>query len=310
MADFNMIPCTRVISVIEDKLSSYQANGLLDTGKFYQEIAYFIAQLGLAVYELKDVIVPVCDSKGELPCDFGYLDSAWLCHHNFEELEGNFPWRNYQDKVVIYSEKECETIEQACGQPNMDGVVVWGSTQGKIIDKVTIKEYIMGNPYSEWNSQYNFSHPKLLALGDKVTKGVCSKNCANLFSHSKEAISIKKQGETYYIYSALKNPVLYIKYYANPIDPETKLPLVPDDFIIQEAIINHLIAFFFETIWTNGDEVDLDKKIQYWQAKARASRDEAVYLSKLPSFNKMIETTRRNRKRFASYEVMNVIHPI
>jgi len=310
MADFNMISCDKLISTVEDRLSSYQANGLLDTGKFYHEIFSFVDQLKLAVYELKDAVVPVCDGKGELPCDFAILDSAWLCNKNHQELEGNFNWRNFQDKVVIYSEKECATVEQACGNPNIDGVVVNGCFGDRVLDRVIVKEYVMGNPYAEWNRQYNFLHPTLLALGDKVTKGICSKGCQNLFCTSKDAISIKKQGDTYYLYSAMKNPLIFIKYYAAPVDPETRLPLIPDDSIFYDALLSHLTAFFFETIWTNGDEVEVEKKVQYWKAKAQVDRDKALYLAKLPSFNKMIETTRRNRKRFASYEIMNIIHPL
>lgn len=319
MADFNMIPCDRVISLIEDKLAGYAANGLLDTGKFYHQIAWFTSQLGLAVYELKDTMITFKDHKGELPCDFTSLDSAWLCHENHCDLTSDttyngkeikpYPWKEFQDKIVIYTHKECDTINQAVSACNQatNGVVINACVKEDIVQKVTIKEYVMGNSWENWNSNYSFT-PRLLKLGNKLTMNYCSKNCKNFRGGGVHDISIRKQGNTFYMYSNLKHPLIFIKYYAGPIDAETGLPLVPDHPIILQALEDYLTFFFFETLWADGQDVNLENKLKYWSDKYKLSLAEARYLSKLPSFNEMVESARRSRSKYYSWEVLYTQH--
>jgi len=308
MADFNLIPCDRLISVLEDRLAGYMANGLLDTGKFYDQINWFNSQMNLAVYEEKDALVVLKDHKGELPCDFYLLDSAWLCHHNHRNIEEGceFPWKEFQSKAVIYNHRECETINQPC-QGLTNGIYINGCTQGDIINKVTIKEYIMGNSWENWNREYHFS-PHLLRLGNKVTYQYCSKHCKNYRGGGHDDISIRKQGSTFYLFSNLKNPLIYVKYYASPIDPETKLPLTPDHPILEKALQDYLTFFFFESIWTDSQDVNVENKIKYWAEKSRESMAEAHYLSVLPSYAKMVENAERSRKKYKSFEIINTIH--
>lgn len=314
MADFSLIPCDRVFAKISDELSSYENNGILDQGKFFSEVKWFANQMGLAVYELDEALVTLNDHKGELPCDFYLLDSAWLCHNNHHNTGecGNFEWKNFQDKVVIYTEKSCETVQQACGTPNWAGIVVNGCEKANVIDRVEVKEYILGNPFNEWNNEISFRHPRLMQLGNKITKGLCSKNSPHLdgnnqrFHHrgGEEDISIHKQGNTSYLYSSIKHPIVYVKYYSYPIHKETGLPLIADDPIMERALQDHLMLYFFKTLYLNGDDVNLENKIKMLKEDAERSMEEARYLSKLPSFARMVVNTRRARRRLRSYEVL------
>lgn len=280
-----------MFSRIRENLSSYTSSGVLDVGKFFFEIKWFISRLGISMYEIDEDVLHLKDFKHELPCNFYLLESAWLCNSNNSTTK---KIDNFQGKVVIYTEKTCEkVIENPCPMP-------YGE---KVLDKITIKEYVQTEP-----RQSTFHSPILLALGNKLTKQVCAKDCRNLFTTSPNDISILRRGNTLQLFSSLKEPTIYIRYYAYPIDEETGLPLIPDEPIIEKALESHLMHYFFKNLWLNGDDPNVQQKIKYLQEESNQNMGEAEYFVKLPSFNKMIETARRQRKRYTSYEVIDSRH--
>ena len=279
----------------------------------YREINWFNSQLNLALYEMKDTMIVFNDHKAQLPCDFFSLDSAWLCHNNHREnLPGKdhpYPWREFQDKIVVYTHKTCDTIVQPnCPLPEANGVVINAFEQGDVIQRVEIKEYVEGNSFEEWNSHGYHHQPHLLKLGNKLTMNYCSKNCKNFRGGGHDDISIKKQGDAYYMYSNLKHPLVFIRYFSSPIDPETQLPLVVDHPIIQKALEDYLIFFFLETMWVDSQDVNLENKLKYYKEKSDRSMADVHYLVRLPSFNRMIENSDRSRRKYHSFEVLYSFH--
>ena len=99
-SEYNLVPTTELFGKIQENLSSYSANGLLDTGRFYSEISLIINKLGIAAYTMKDAIVKLDNFKTELPCDFYLLDSAWLCDEN---PSFSFPMQQ-KPGIVLYTE--------------------------------------------------------------------------------------------------------------------------------------------------------------------------------------------------------------
>ena len=77
-SEYNLVPTTELFGKIQENLSSYSANGLLDTGRFYSEISLIINKLGIAAYTMKDAIVKLDNFKTELPCDFFLLIPLYL----------------------------------------------------------------------------------------------------------------------------------------------------------------------------------------------------------------------------------------
>lgn len=280
-----------LFSRIRENLSSYTSSGVLDVGKFFFEIKWFISRLGISMYELDEDVLHLKEFKHEMPCNFYLLESAWLCDRNNSTTK---KVDNFQGKVVIYTEKTCEkVIEPSCNSYCGE----------QVLDKVTIKEYVQTDP-----SETCFRSPVLLALGNKLTKQACAKDCKNLFTHSPNDISILRRGNSQYLFSSLKEPTIYIRYYSYPIDEETGLPLIPDEPIIEKALESHLMHYFFKNLWLNGDDPNVQQKIQYLQIESNTNMAEAEYFCKLPSFNKMIETARRQRKKFRSFEVIDSRH--
>jgi len=300
-----MIPCDSILARLEDEFASYQANGLLDTGKLLTQIVWFSQHMGIAVFGQEETVLHLKSNKAQLPCDFYLLDSAWLCDARPQNTILNF-----QSKIQVYTEKVCEDVinHGNCYLPNTNNlypVSVSACNMDTPLTKSTITEYV-ASPDSQlvtWNN------PILLKINNKKSVAPnCSKDCQCLFSKCPDEISIKKQGDSFYLYSTLENPIIYVKYYSYPIDKETSLPLVPDDPILQEALYYHLAFYFLSSIWLNGDDVNLESKIKFLSEMKKEKMGDALYLSKLPKFSTMINTARRIRSKWASYEIMGSRH--
>lgn len=295
---FDLVTCDSLFAKIEENLSSYVNNGALDVSRFFPEVKWFIQQMGLAVFEFKEGVLLLEKNRAELPCDFYMLDSAWLCDNNTSELQNYF-----QGKYVFFTERTCETVvnNQTCGA-NPVGYCVDTCNKDKVLDKVTITEYVTGA-----NNVLQYSNFHMLRYNNRKSVGVtCSKNCQNLFSLSPYEISINKQGNTYYLHSNMKEAVIYVKYWRFPMDMETGLPLIPNDAIIQKALEYHLTHWFLVNSWVNGDDVNLENKIKYYQAEKDKWMLEAKIYSKMPSFQNMINITRATRRRWDSYQIQNL----
>jgi hypothetical protein len=305
MGDFNMTSSEPLMGRISDELSSYSANGVLDIGKLWVQLKWFSNLLNLAVYEQKETIINLKDYRAELPCDFFLLDSAWLCGGANVQNQLNF-----QAELVVYTETTNETVgnDVNCALPNSPNSgylnISACNMDTPVYDKVTTKEYIYSgaNPIT-WQNPVLLSYKK-----GKSMRQYCAKDCANLFSRFPQEISINKEGDSYYLYSPMKEAVIYVKYYNMPMDPETKTPLIPDDAILQECLFKHLVYTFIRQIWTNGDDANLENKLKFWKEESELAIAFAMNYAKMPTFNKMVQLGKRSRKKFASYEVMNSKH--
>ncbi len=307
-SEFDLIPCDKLFSRIEENLSSFAANGLLDTEQFYPEVKWMISQLGLGVYEQDSSVVILSDYKVELPCDFYLLDSAWLCSKSKSADIDEVTQSYWQGKSVFFTVRDEKTILQGttCPPPNQTGWCVNACESGNsIIDQVTLTEYVTGASQSviNWNS------PVLLKLNNKKSIGkTCVSDCKNLFYSSPNEISINKKGGSYYLTSNLKDPVIYLKYWRFPMDRETKLPLIPNDAIIERALEDHLTHWLLVKLWTNGEVTEIENKIKYWEQKKINSVDAAKSYAKMPTFLGMANLARKTRRRWASYEQINSRH--
>jgi len=277
---------------IRENLSSYTALGLIDEGKFFFEVKLFINKLGISMYEMDEDIIHLKDFKGEMPCNFYLLDSAWLCSRNNSSTK---TIDNFQGKTVIYTQNTCEkVIVPSCSD---------SCQKEQVFDRITVKEYVQTQPYER-----QYIQPRLLTLGNKISDGVCTKECPNLFVSSESDISIKRRGNSYFLLSNLKEPSIYLKYYAYPTDEETGLPLIPDEPIIEKALEDRLLVYFFKNLWLNDDNPNVQQKLGFLTPIANESMAEAEYFVKMPSFQSMINTTIRQRKRYTTYESQYRFH--
>ena len=176
MADYEMISSDRMMARLEDELSKFAANNVLDTGKLYTQIKWFSQLLNIAVFELKEEVVKLENYSVELPCDFYLLDSAWLCDAQPQTTNLNF-----QAKSVVYTETVNEQVCNAgnCYLPNTNSlypVSISACNMETVLNKTTTKEYV-----SSSNTPFTWKNPILLTLNNKKSvKNLCSSDCQNL----------------------------------------------------------------------------------------------------------------------------------
>lgn len=298
MQQINLVPCDSLFSKIEEDFSAYSANGLLDTSRFLIEVKWFIQQIGLASFEKAEGMILLEKHRAELPCDFYQLDSAWLCAPTTQSINNYF-----QGKYVFFTEETCEKIinHQGCPAPNETGYSVNTSIKDKVLEKITVKEYVTGG-----NNILEFSNPTMLRYNNRKSIGtLCNKNCPNLFVNTADEISITKQGDTLYLHSTLRDASIYLKYWRFPMDMETGLPLIPDDAIIQKGLEFHLKHWFLVNLWLNDSDVNLENKIKYMEGERNKYMLESKMIAKMPSFFDMINIARQTRQRWSNYEIRN-----
>lgn len=305
MSDYNLVSAEPLLERLNDELSTYSSNGLLDTGRLLTQLKWFSQLLGIAVFEQNTAILQLENYKSELPCDFYLLDSGWLCSGANTQNQLNF-----QSSLVVYEEVTREVVgnDVNCSLPNSPNsgyLNISACNMDKpVYNKTVTKEYVYsGNNPITWQNPILLSYKK-----GKSLKQFCSKDCANIFSRFPDEISINREGNSYYLYSSLQSPVIYVKYYSYPIEAETNIPLIPDDQILQEALFSHLQYYFFRQIYLNGDDTQLENKVKFLKEESELKIANAINYSKLPSFNKMVQLGQRSRKKFKSYEIMSTKH--
>lgn len=317
-AEYKLVPTDRLFAKIEDQLSSYASNGTLDSGRFYSEVLLIINKLGLAAYEMVEAIVTLEDYKAALPCNFYLLDSAWLCDSSPQTtqaiMQSNFVMYNETINELI-SQKDycaggsCNTSAQDIRDVVSNGLIIQSTpcnnNNENVLEKVTVREWLVPE-----GRTITWRNPILLTLRNKksIAGDVCTKDCKNLFAKSLYEISITQQGTNKFLHSTLEKPVIYLKYYAYPEDPETGLPLIPEEPIIQRAIEYHLMHYFFYMSWLDSTDTNIERKVQDLEMKRDKYLTEAINYTKIPSFNKAIEMARKTRKKFAAYELISSKH--
>jgi len=307
MTELKMISTESLFGKISDQLNSYSNSGLLDEGRFFSEIKFILSKLGLAALELDEEVLKLENYKAQLDCRFFSLDSLWLCDAN-PSFDLIIPQPN--SKIVLYNREVRELIKQntTCSNPSTNlmnqGVVIESCpitcNNEQVLEKITAIDYIASSSNPVRHCWHN---PTLLTIRNKKSiKQYCSKDCRNQFANSPYEASIEQQGNSYYVYSTLKNPILYIKYYKYVFDEETGLPLIPETPIIQKAIEYHLMHYFFYMAWLNNDDVNIERKL----AALRDDRDrymaEAMNYSKIASFSHTIQLMQRKRQSWDAFQ--------
>ena len=302
--EFPLIPATRLFARLEENLSSYLSNGLLDTDQFYPEIKWMISNLGISMMEMDNTVVFAKNYSVELPCDFYLLDSAWLCCNSFcNDVEDRNTQKYFQGKAISVTETTASHLcqDQSCPPPNATGWSVNACNNTGVIDYLEIKEYVFG---AECNQQYKWNNPTLLHLNNNKAVGkICIENCKNLFYSSPYEISIHRRKSNYFLSSNLKDPVIYLKYWKYPIDKETGLPMVPDDPFFEKAAEAHLTHWLLVKLWSNGEITDIENKIKYWSEQKTLTMDACRMYMKFPSFNTLTNLARQRRRAWETYEI-------
>lgn len=267
---------------IRKRLSSYDAAGLLDEGDWYYYIREIIDKLGVAVYDEREAVVQVCDFRASLPEDFSFLYAAYKCtpDNGGDSKNTLFP----QTGFVFYIEDTYQPYRKCknCYSAKID--YIHGT-------KFTTRTYIEGQPML-----LNFNNPTLLQLSGNA-KGMCDSKCKNLFAKSAHEITIDKN----FIYTNFKQDCILLKYYGLPLDPETGLPMIPDNSIIAKAIEDYIVYRTFSDFFYNSTTPDANDRYKQSSIDFDESYANARSLCKMPSFQSVINHIRQERKNLRTY---------
>jgi hypothetical protein len=270
---------------VRRRLRSFDNAGLLDEGDWYWYIKELLELLGVAVYDEREAVVMVKNYKGPLPNDFSFLYAAYKCTpvNNFSDIKNNI-WP--QTGFVFYIDETHEPYRQCknCYSAKRDFI------EG---EKYTVRTYIQGEP-----TIMNFNEPRLLKLGAGA-KSFCTKDCKNknIFGTDMAEITLDKTT----LYANFESDGVLIKYYAFPLDPETGLPLIPDHTILEKAVEDYIVYRTLSDIYLNSEAPDLENRLGLVRAEQEKSFGQAQFLTKLPSFQTVINKIRVDRNNLRIY---------
>jgi len=289
MQELDFIDADSLVALVQEDLSSFDANNQLDPGRWYPWIKKVVSDLGIACLERKHGLLWVKDYQAQIPCDFYILDSAFLVNQSCCGPDKGII--QYQGRSIIWDDTEtsCAVQGAECGNS-----CEYLTCQLDKFNEVTVREYVMGLPYT-----YTLPTMFPLYVNQRVSKGWCLPKSICFGSTSKHEVTIQNGVMSTNFDSGL---VLFT-YYAYPTN-ESGLPKIPDHPKYKLAIEHYLKWKVLEKLWLNNDDMGVQQKMMYYKNEfENNSYPDAEYMSKLASMTSMIDTIRNNRKRFDVFQL-------
>lgn len=276
---------------IKEDFYSFDAAGLIDEGKFYKDVQYVLAMLGIMYYRDVETMVDVKNYQTCLPEGFSELEALYRCNscgvNPVQMPEG-----------IVFDEKTFNHYpETMIPDPHAPLICpdFWNQNPNNMFN---VHRQLLIQRGCEVRT---YAPPVLMRPGNVNTKRSCSKTCANHYSVSDETFNIQNRK----IYVNFKEGELLICYKAFPIDEETGLPMIPDSPIIEKAIEDHIKYNIIKNLRTNGD-ADVAQLLPLYQQDAQLSMGKAITETKTPSFSTMVHNIGLVRKRLNIYQFPNM----
>lgn len=282
----------KLFARVRKRLNSFDAAGILDEGDFYYYIKEVLDQLGVAVSDEGQVLLPVEKFKVALPDNFSYLYAAYSTSPvttTTQSKQTCFP----QEGFALYMEETWQPYRQCknCLSTKFE------FAEGQALRART---YVQGQP-----NVINYHRPQLLRLGPNAKK-FAAKDSPN---HNPERFHARDPYEITisngFIYTNFEAGHIFMKYYGFPIDDDSGLPMIPSVTFVEKAIEDYIIYRVIEDIWFNGVVPDMDNRYKMARANSDDSMKSAMYYCKLPSFQEAINYIRIQRKNLRIYTQTN-----
>lgn len=285
MQQINFISADSLIALVSEDLSAYEANNLLDPGRWYPWIKKVVSDLGISCFEYKHALLWVKNYKAVLKPDFYILDSAFLvkdkdCQTNSKGII------QYQGRSIIWDDTttSCAIQGSECGN-----TCDYLTCEVNKFNEVTVREYVMGLPY-----EYSMPSMFPLYVNQRLSKGWCLPKSICFGSKSKHEINITNEE----VYTNFDEGVILLNYYAYPMD-ENGLPKIPDHPKFKLALEHYIKWKILEKLWLNGDDMGVQQKMIYYKNEfENNSYPDAEYFVKLQSYSATMDQIRNNRVRF------------
>lgn len=267
---------------VKKRLSSYDAQNMIDEGDFYDYVVYILEKLGVAFYRECEAIIHVRDYKAELPCNFKIWYTAYKVHPEV----GFVPSINEQKPWIWYQDNE---ISQVC--PGFAGncKIDCSNPDGNGKTKIVVRTFVNGDSYND----YNFREPMELFLSPNVKDHRDPRAKKVLRTHLNE-VTIDDEK---ILHTRFKEDEVYIQYYGLPFD-ENFLPMIPDQSSIEKAIEYYIYTMLFEEWYLNSSVPNIGQQLQYVKNEYEHQHwPQALYYAKLPSFQRTVQSIRLMRSK-------------
>lgn len=271
----------QLYSRIKERLSSFDAMGLIDDSKFHKLTKYVIERLGAGVYKECEAVIDIVDHKGKLPDNFKTWFAGFKCNPNYDNVKSV----NEQIPYIYYTQSE---VSYECA--NNCCIECVGDDQGKT--KIVVRTFVNGDPTIR-----TYGNPIPLILSPSV-KHLCAENCQNPFSAHLNEITIDDNRT---IHAQFSCDSIYLQYYGLAID-QYGLPMIPDVEVIEKAIEYYIYKDLFEELYWNSSVANIAQML----GDARQQYDfywgEAKYYVNLPSFTRLVGAIRKQRTNKKFYQ--------
>lgn len=289
MQELEFVSAESLIALVQEDLSSFDANNQLDPGRWYPWIKKVVSDLGIACLEYKHALLWVKNYKVQIPCDFYIMDSAFLVSTDCCGPEKGII--HYQGRSIIWDDT---TTSCAVPADQCNNSCEYLTCELNTFNEVTVREYVKGLPYT-----YTMPTMFPLYVNQRVSKGWCLPKSVCFGSTSKHEITINN-GE---MYTNFDEGLVLFHYYAYPTE-ENGLPKIPDHPKYKMAIEYYLKWKTLEKLWLNNDDQGVQQKMLYFKNEYENNAyPDAEYFSKLQSMSAHMDMIKNNRRRFQVFQL-------
>lgn len=279
---YEFISPVSLYALVKEEFKSYFDTGAIDDTLFPIYTNKCLDKLGRGSYKINQAVLKIEDYQSRLPDDFYAVREAWLCTDVSSSYQ--LPGSQYQqvescstrlDSPDVYCDK--------CNECAMPDII-------KAIYKTTF------TAFAHFQKQY------LLKPGTIWSKGKCSEDCANFYSHGPESFDLHDNKFTV----SFREGTVYILYYSKELDCEG-YELIPDNFRIREFIELFLKAKIYEQLVNQTTDEGMLKFLDSQYQKYQAKSDEAYIIAQIETKKETIyekyRQIKRVQHRFDKYDI-------
>ena len=239
-----------LITEVKNSLKQYDSANLIDDLAIIDWIYKAMRRFGNLLTTKHETFITVVDGKAWLPKNFESLRyaSKWDRHHvetpvAQDILQKSYFWKERTEKSTAWNVcKDCE----------------------KSYSEQTIVEKVF---FHDQPVNFHYCHPQKLRLSRHTNKDMYERGCKNLTEDSPYEITINNN----IVYTNFKEGEIFIKYYGFELDEQNKpyIPQTPQERL-ETYLTYHIKRKIFENLWLNGDDENIQNKIQYLLAQEQA----------------------------------------
>lgn len=279
--NIQFISADSLFAGVKEELVSFDEADLLDQGQFFKWVTDILGKLGIGFYTEEIAIIPVEHYKVKLPKNFKTFYAAFRCDASFEKVVNK--GRGVFERITYYTDTTTEDrILSDCNIPSEPVV-------NQRYSAITVEHYV------DTEKKFtDFSNFKLLRLANSAVREICEFHGLNqnAYQHPDE-ISFSNG----YLNTNFNTGYVYLFYYANPIDPKTCMPLIPDVESIKRAIESYIQYRVFRKLWLNNMAPDLERKVQFLKIEHDDLMGAAYVEAGLPSFQSLRNKIKINKSK-------------